>query len=231
MEGKLEGDRGHLPKTCEAFTEGEESGCSTVGWAVLPDWNHGETKDKSVSQISHLKYIPPQMRALTAKERNVRRKAGLINKGYKMHIGLLPRPNVQQEGKIVHDWQVEPHVGQWRFWRTFSYFGKKNGKEETQSNVLVVHRKWIPVPVSESSNQEVACELVAGVRVQYQQAEDKTCLFHSLASAFHYLGQKHTGSVLASMARKLCNLPAEAQLDKAIKIVKNHDTVYKKVVY
>ncbi len=33
------------------------------------------------------------------------------------------------------------------------------------------------------------------------------------------------------MARKLCNLPAEAQLDEAIKIVKNHDMVYKKVDY
>jgi hypothetical protein len=46
----------------------------------------GETPDKSVSQISHLKYIPPLKRAFTAKERNVRRKAGLINKGYEMHV-------------------------------------------------------------------------------------------------------------------------------------------------
>jgi hypothetical protein len=41
----------------------------------------GKTPDKWVSQISHLKYIPPLKRAFTAKERNVRRKAGLINKG------------------------------------------------------------------------------------------------------------------------------------------------------
>jgi hypothetical protein len=40
----------------------------------------GDTQDKSVSQISHLKYIPPQMRAFTGKERSARRKAGLINK-------------------------------------------------------------------------------------------------------------------------------------------------------
>jgi hypothetical protein len=38
----------------------------------------GETPNKSVSQMSHLKYIPPLKRAFTAKERNVRRKAGLI---------------------------------------------------------------------------------------------------------------------------------------------------------
>jgi hypothetical protein len=72
---------------------------------------------------------------------------------------------------------------------------------------------------------------VADVRVQYQQGDVKTCLFRSLASLFHHLGRKHTGSVLASMAKKLCNLPAQEQLDEAIKIVKNHDRSYKKVDY
>jgi hypothetical protein len=51
-----------------------------------PNEHTGETPDKPVSQISHLKYIPPLKRAFTAKERNVRRKAGLINKGYEMHV-------------------------------------------------------------------------------------------------------------------------------------------------
>jgi hypothetical protein len=46
----------------------------------------GQTPDKLVSQISHLKYIPPLKPAFTAKERNVRRKAGLLNKGYEMHV-------------------------------------------------------------------------------------------------------------------------------------------------
>jgi hypothetical protein len=46
----------------------------------------GEKPDKLVSQVSHLKYIPCLKRAFMAKERNVRRKAGLINKGYKMHV-------------------------------------------------------------------------------------------------------------------------------------------------
>jgi hypothetical protein len=46
----------------------------------------GETPDKLVSQTSHLKYIPPLNRAFTAKERNVRCKVDLINKGYKMHV-------------------------------------------------------------------------------------------------------------------------------------------------
>jgi hypothetical protein len=51
-----------------------------------PSETTGETPDKSVSQISHLKYTPPLKRAFTVKERNVRRKAGLVNKGYEMHI-------------------------------------------------------------------------------------------------------------------------------------------------
>jgi hypothetical protein len=53
---------------------------------------------------------------------------------------------------------------------------------------LVIHRKWIPVPVGESSNREVTRDLVADVQVQYQQGDVKTCLFCSLASAFHHLG-------------------------------------------
>jgi hypothetical protein len=51
-----------------------------------PNEPTGETPDKLVSQISHLKYIPPLKRAFTAKERNVRRKSGLIKKGYEMHV-------------------------------------------------------------------------------------------------------------------------------------------------
>jgi hypothetical protein len=46
----------------------------------------GETKEKSVSQISHLKYTPPQMWPLASTERLARRKAGLLIKGHKMHV-------------------------------------------------------------------------------------------------------------------------------------------------
>jgi hypothetical protein len=52
-----------------------------------------------------------------------------------------------------------------------------------------------------------------------------------LASAFHHLGRKDTGSALASMAKKFCSLPAEEQLLAAIKIVKTHERVYKKIDY
>jgi hypothetical protein len=38
------------------------------------------------------------------------------------------------------------------FAKPFLTLVKKIGKEETQSDVLVKHRKWIPVPVGESSN-------------------------------------------------------------------------------
>jgi hypothetical protein len=72
----------------------------------------GETPDELVSQILHLKYIPPLKRAFTAKERNVRRKAGPINKGYKVHVSAYYQGlTFDKKGKIVHGQQVEPHVG------------------------------------------------------------------------------------------------------------------------
>jgi hypothetical protein len=198
-----------------------------------PNETTGETPDKLVSQISHLKYIPPLKRAFKAKERNVsRRKAGLINKGYEMRVSAYYQGlTFNKKGKLYmvnelnHMWVRDV------FAESFLTLVKKIGKEETQSDGLVIHRKWIPVPVGESSNREVTRDLVVDVRVQYQQGDVKTCLFRSLASAFHHLGRKHTGSVLASMAKKLCNLPAQEQLDKAIKIVRNHDRLYKKVDY
>jgi hypothetical protein len=124
----------------------------------------GETEDTRVSQILHLKCIPPQMRAFTAKERNFRRKAGLINKGYKMHIlayyqGLTfnKKEKLYMVDKMNHMWVSDV------FQEPFLTLVKIGGKEETQSKVLVMHRKWIPIPVGESINQEVACDLVTSV--------------------------------------------------------------------
>jgi hypothetical protein len=54
---------------------------------------------------------------------------------------------------------------------------KNIGKEETQSDVLVIHRKWLPVPVGKNSNREITRDLVVDLRVQYQQGDVKTCLF------------------------------------------------------
>jgi hypothetical protein len=192
----------------------------------------GETKDKSVSQITHLKYIPPRMRAFTDKEKRGRRKAGLKNQGYEMHVSAYYQGlTFDKKGKqhmvdeLNHMWVRDV------FAEPFLTLVKKIGKEETEGDVSVLHRKWIPVPVGECSNNEVTRDLVAGVRVRYQQGDVKTCLFRSLASAFHHLGRKHTGSVLASRAKELCNLPAEEQVQEAIKIVLKYDKVYKKVDY
>jgi hypothetical protein len=40
---------------------------------------------------------------------------------------------------------------------------KNIGKEETQSDVLVIHRKWITIPVGGSSNRGLTRDLVANV--------------------------------------------------------------------
>jgi transposase len=113
-----------------------------------PNEPTGQTPDKSVSQISHLKYIPPLRPAFTAKERNVRRTAGLINKGYKMYVlayyqGLTfdKKGKSYMVNKLNHMWVRDI------FAEPFFTLVKNIGKEETQSDVLVIHRKWIPVPV------------------------------------------------------------------------------------
>jgi hypothetical protein len=79
----------------------------------------GETKDKLVSQIPHLKYIPPQMRAFTSMERLARHKAGLFNKGYKMHVSAYyqdltfnKKGNQYMVDKLNHMW-VRDHFLPW----------------------------------------------------------------------------------------------------------------------
>jgi hypothetical protein len=84
----------------------------------------GETPDKPVSQISHLKYIHPLKRAFTAKERNVRRKASLINKGYGMHVSAYYQGlTLHKKGK---SYMVNELNHMWV--RTISYPGKKYWK-------------------------------------------------------------------------------------------------------
>ena len=129
-----------------------------------PTETTGETPDKLVSQISHLKYIPPLKRAFTAKERNVRRKAGLINKGYKMHVSAYYQGlTFDKKGKLYmvnelnHMWVRDV------FAEPFLTLVKNIGKEETQSDVLVIHRKWITIPVGGSSNRGLTRDLVANV--------------------------------------------------------------------
>jgi hypothetical protein len=86
MERELEGDGGPFRKPAKLLQKEKKQVAQLLDEKFPPSETTGETPDKSVSQISHLKYIPPLKRAFTAKERNVRRKAGLINKGYKMHV-------------------------------------------------------------------------------------------------------------------------------------------------
>jgi hypothetical protein len=52
-----------------------------------------------------------------------------------------------------------------------------------------------------------------------------------LTSAFHHLGSKHIGSILASIAKMNENLPSEEQLKVAIAAIRQHEKVYKKLDY
>jgi hypothetical protein len=121
MERELEDDRGHFPKPAKLLQKEKKQVAQLLDEKFPPAETTGETPDKSVSQISHLKYIPPLKRAFTAKERNVRRKVGLINKGYEMHVSAYYQGLTFDKKRK----RVEPHVGPWRFRRTISYPGKK----------------------------------------------------------------------------------------------------------
>ncbi len=193
----------------------------------------GELDDKEVAQISHLKYIPPEVRQLSNKEKLARRKAGLAMKGIEMHLSAFYQGLTYDEAK-GKSYMVDKLNIMWVrdcFEEAFVTLVKNIGREETRSEVALNKRKWIPVPVGDSSSRAVSPHLVVNVRVRYEQGEGKTCLLRSLASAFHHLGQKHTGSVLASVAKKYANVPADEQLKAAINAVKEHDNVYNKVDY
>jgi hypothetical protein len=89
----------------------------------------GETKEKLVSQISHLKYIPPQMRSFASTERLARRKASLLIKGYTMHVsayfqGLTIDTKGKQYmvNKLNHMWVRDV------FAEAFLYLGEENWK-------------------------------------------------------------------------------------------------------
>jgi hypothetical protein len=103
--------------------------------------------------------------------------------------------------------------------------------DETRRNIDLEKRKWINVPIGDSSCRHLEPSLELNIPVHYQQGDFETCLFRSFASALHYIGQKQTGSVLASMAKKNENLGGDKQLEEIIAAMKKHETVYKKMDY
>jgi hypothetical protein len=199
----------------------------------FPD-KKGEKKDKQVTQIAHLKYIPATTRAFTPVEARERRKMGLGISGYQTHIihyyqGLAYKKDKGGESflsdKLNYLWVRDC------FDERFVSLVKEVGIDETKRGILLKNRKWIPVPIGDSSTRCVSQDLEVEVKVHYQQGEHSTCLFRALASAFHHIGCTHTGSVLASISKKNEHLCGEVQLKAAIAAVRAHEPLYKKVDY
>ena len=166
-----------------------------------------------------------------AKKRK-RHKYGQETKGYKMHVspyfqGLSKKRKGESTlvDQINHLWVRDCFAAQ------FVTLVMDIGKEETRGDIQLKNRKWIPVPIGDAYSHVLDRDLEVDVKVHYQQGEMKTCLYRSLASAFHHVGSKHTGSVLASMAMQNLNLPSDEQLKSIIAAVRRHETVYKKVDY
>ena len=192
----------------------------------------GETRDRHVSEISHLKYIPTETRKLTTGERQARRKLGQLTAGYEMHLSAYYQGLAYNKKGKSH--MIDKLNQMWVracFEAPFVNLVKQIGTEETNSKVLLKNRRWIPVPIGEVITSVIHPDLLVNVKVPYQQGQVHSCVFRSLASAFHFVGQKHTGSVLASLSKQNTNLPGDEQIKLAIAVIKKHDTVYKKMDY
>jgi len=190
----------------------------------------GEEDDVEVTQIARLKYIPKKVRPFTAAEQKARRNSGLDIRGYKMHIsayfqGLVFNPN--GSSRIVDELN-----GVWVkncFEPRFVELVKEVGVDETQRGTVLEKRKWVSVPIGQSRDADAVLCVDLDVPIHYPQTVFNTCLFNSLASAFHYLGRTHTGSVLYNIAMRNESSDASSQLQAMIKAVKKDETVYKKV--
>jgi hypothetical protein len=192
----------------------------------------GETADKAVSQVSHLKYIPPVIRALTLAEKRERLKMKEGIEGFKMHVSAYYQGlSYKENGQTSLVDQLNPMWVRLCFEERFVTLVKRIGCDETKANILLKNRKWIPVPVGDCSDRPITSNLQLDVKVHYQQGDRRTCLFRSLASAFHHLGQKHTGSVLASIAKKNENMSADEQYKAVTAAIRKHETVYTKLDY
>ncbi len=204
----------------------------TLGETQEPNVSQVSTEDPLVSQLSHLKYVPPMLREFTLAEKRKRHKYGEETKGFKMQVSAYYQGLVMKkkgESRLVdqlnHLWVRDC------FAEEFVTLVMDIGKEETSNDIPLKNRKWVPVPIGDTISHVLNGNLQVDVKVHYQQGDLKTCLFRSLASAFHHLGNKHTGSVLASIAKENANLPSEEQFKRAIAAVRQHEKVYTKLDY
>ena len=58
----------------------------TLGETQEPNVSQVSTEDPLVSQLSHLKYVPPMLREFTLAEKRKRHKYGEETKGFKMQV-------------------------------------------------------------------------------------------------------------------------------------------------
>ena len=90
------------------------------------------------------------------------------------------------------------------------------------------HRKWIYLPVGKKDHEDLPPNVVKTIRIKYYQEKDEeTCLFNSLASALHYFtehkkgGQRfeELGEEIYTLGQQNRNIDFHSQFDIVTKLM------------
>jgi hypothetical protein len=108
--------------------------------------------------------------------------------------------------------------------------GIKDDKNKTKWS----KRRWISVPVGSKMDDPPPTELLyPGVCCRYQQNDYNTCVYKSMASAFHFGGRKDDANYLSSIAHALGtpDLDAVTQVNRLCTEVQKRKPVFRKIDY
>ena len=180
----------------------------------------GETEDKQVSEISHLKYIPQHASG----------EPGWINRHkYQARSSSAEKQDVKD---------ISPNWVRWVFEEHFCYVVIKQGIFDFEKyDGVVQNMRWVPVPLGDARKDDAGAPvelMVTSVPLKYKQFEEETCAYKGLASALHYcatklnMGDKQVASNLASVAVAQASQDARTQLENLTKLVKEKSTYWRK---
>jgi hypothetical protein len=200
------------------------------------------TLASDVLQISKLRYIPGR-RVKENQDFDVTRGTLTVTKRSKKKVKQAPGTvkwyppryqslTVNAEGNTEVNHSISTSWVGDVFAPKFLDFVRSVGTKEEQNKVQWTKRRWIRVPVGRANTNEPPDEIICPrVRCRYLQHDFNTCVFMSMASAFHHAGQKETANFLASIshARGSEHWDARSQVDRLMTEVRKRDSVYCKV--
>ena len=92
-------------------------------------------------------------------------------------------------------------------------------------------KRWLPVPIGFNSNpnavlSEILCETVP---IFHQQGKECTCLFSSLASAFHYMNYKRVGKHIVDNQTNFIGKDANTQWKGLCTLLQHKQNVHQEL--